>query len=135
MCIRDSAKVVSVEADGESADYFEAPEDGFEAIGVYVEIPRGGEAKIAVAYDLPHEDSYSLEVLPQPLVDDARLRVELAVPSAWTVDGPEGLVRGDVVVWEGELDRIIEFHAGPSEKSGLSALWEKVGRFMSEPVF
>ena len=130
-----AAKVVSVEADGESADYFEAPEDGFEAIGVYVEIPRGGEAKIAVAYDLPHEDSYSLEVLPQPLVDDARLRVELAVPSAWTVDGPEGVVRGDVAVWEGELDRIIEFHAGPSEKSGLSALWEKVGRFMSEPVF
>lgn len=130
-----TAEVVSVEVGGEAADFFEAPEDGFEAIGVYVEIPRGRQTKISVAYDLPPSNAYSLEVLPQPLVDDARLRVELAVPSAWAVDGPDGLVRGDAVVWEGELDRVIEFHAGPSERSGLSALWEKVGRFMSEPVF
>ena len=129
------ANLRSVEVDGEPADYFEQQEDGFTAIGVNVELPRGQTAEVSVGYELPLEGSYRLEVIPQPLVTDARLTVELAIPSAWEVEGPEGIKREDTAHWEGELDRVLEFRAGPSEKSGLSAVWQNIDRFMDEPVF
>ncbi len=34
-----------------------------------------------VAYELPAEDSYTLEVIPQPLVADASLKIDLAIPA------------------------------------------------------
>lgn len=87
-----------------------------------------------VAYELPAEDSYTLEVIPQPLVADASLKIDLPIPARWEVDGPEGLSREDTVRWEGKLDRRLRFEAGPSERSGLAALWEGVSHFMREPV-
>jgi len=130
-----AAEVVSVEVGSEPADFFEAREDGFEAIGVYVELPRGRETAVRVAYDLAPKEGYALEVIPQPLVEDAELSVELAIPGGWVTEGPEGIERDDTAVWQGKLDRVLEFSAGPSEKSGLSAFWEGMQRFMKEPVF
>jgi len=129
------ADLKSVEVDAEPADFFDQQEDGFRAIGVNVKLPRGQATEVRVVYELPPKGSYQLEVIPQPLVEDARLTVDLTIPPAWEVEGPEGIEREDTTHWEGGLDRVLEFRAGPSEKSGLSAMWENIARFMSEPVF
>ena len=131
-----TAELVSVAVDGEAVDFFEQPEDGFNAIGLYLPIPRGQEAEVSVVYDLPPRDRYALEVVPQPLVTDALVSIDLEIPSSWIIEGPDGVQRdGDSAHWRGKLDRVLEFSAGPSERSGLSALWEGVGHFLKEPVF
>ncbi|MGH2752447.1 MAG: DUF4012 domain-containing protein, partial [Actinomycetota bacterium] len=47
------AELASVETDGERADFFEADEDGFSAVGVYVELPRNQRTEVSVVYELP----------------------------------------------------------------------------------
>jgi hypothetical protein len=129
-----NADLQSVEIGGEPEDYFDHPEDGYRAVGVPIELPRGESTTMRVAYDLPAEDGYTLEVIPQPLVVDASLEIELAIPDRWEVDGPEGVSRDDSIRWEGMLDRRIRFEAGSSERSGLAALWEGLGHFLREPL-
>ena len=128
------ADLLSVEVDGSPEDFFKNREDGLAPVGVYIEIPRGLTSSVRVEYELPTEDGYTLEVAPQPLVTDAHLSVDLAIPVRWEVDGPEGLSRGDSVHWEGKLDRRLRFEAGSSERSGLAALWQNIGHFMREPL-
>ncbi len=128
------ADVLSVEVDDSPVDFFKNREDGLAPVGVYVEIPRGRSTSVRVVYELPAEDGYTLEVALQPLVADASLSVDLAIPGRWEVDGPEGLTRGDIVHWEGKLDRRLRFEAGSSERSGLSGLWKNIGHFMREPL-
>ncbi|MDQ4058510.1 MAG: hypothetical protein M3124_05240, partial [Actinomycetota bacterium] len=130
------AELLGVATGGEPADFFEQPEDGFKAIGLYLEIPKGRETEVSVTYQLPAENRYELEVIPQPLVTDALVSVALETPSTWSIEGPEGMQReGKKARWRGELDRILRFRAGPDEKSGLSAVWDRIGRFLDEPVF
>jgi hypothetical protein len=128
------ADLQSVEVDDEREDYFDHPEDGYRALGVPIELPRGETATMRVIYELPAEDNYTLEVIPQPLVVDASLEIELAIPDSWQVDGPEGVSRDDSIRWEGMLDRRLRFEAGSSERSGLAALWEGLGHFLREPL-
>lgn len=129
-----AADLLSVEVDGSPEEFFKNREDGLSPVGVFVEIPRGLTSTVRVKYQLPAEDGYTLEVAPQPLVADASLSVELAIPGKWEVDGPVGLGRGETVHWEGTLDRRLRFEAGPSERSGLSGLWKNIGHFMREPL-
>jgi hypothetical protein len=132
--VPNRADLLSVEVGGEPEDFFEHPEDGYRSVGAFVELPRGERTSMSVTYELPAADGYTLEVIPQPLVIDASLRVDLAIPSRWEVDGPEGLRRGDTARWEGKLDRKLLFEAGSSERSGLAGLWEGVGHFLGEPL-
>lgn len=130
------AELLGVAMGGEPADFFEQPEDGFKAVGLYLEIPRGRETEVSVTYQLPPGNRYELEVIPQPLVEDALVSVALETPSTWSIKGPEGMQReGKSAHWRGELDRILRFSAGADDKSGLSAVWEGIGRFLHEPVF
>ena len=129
-----NADLQSVEVGEEREDYFDHPEDGYRAVGVPIELPRGESTTMRVAYELPAEDAYTLEVIPQPLVVDASVEIELAIPSNWVVDGPEGLSREDAIRWEGKLDRRLLFKAGSSERSGLATLWEGLGHFLREPI-
>jgi hypothetical protein len=128
------AELLSVELGGVPAAFFKNREDGLSAVGVYVEIPRGQATTVSVAYDLPPEHRYDLSVVPQPLVEDARLVVDLQIPPGWEFDGPEGWSGDEVVRWEGTLDRRLEFEAGPSERSGFASWWTRIDRFLDEPV-
>lgn len=129
-----NADLQSVEVGDKREDYFDHPEDGYRSVGVPIELPRGESTTMRVAYELPAENDYTLEVIPQPLVVDASVEIELAIPSKWDVDGPEGLSRQDAIRWEGKLDRRLLFKAGSSERSGLAALWEGLGHFLREPL-
>ena len=134
--VPERAELLGVAMGGEPADFFEQPEDGFKAIGLYLKIPRGRETEMTVTYELPPGNRYELEVVPQPLVTDALVTVALETPSTWSIEGPEGMQReGKNATWRGELDRILRFRAGPDERSGLSAVWDGIGRFLDEPVF
>ena len=128
-----NADLQSVEVDDERQDYFDHPEDGYRAVGVSIELPRGESTTMRVAYELPAQDSYTLEVIPQPLVVDASVEIELAIPSRWEVDGPDGVSREETIRWKGKLDRRLRFEAGSSERSGLASLWEGLGHFLREP--
>lgn len=128
------ADVLSVEVGGSPEDFFTNCEDGFSAVGVYAEIPRGRQRTMIVAYELPPRGRYSLSVHPQPLVEDARLTVDLQIPPGWVLDGPEGTRSEEDFHWEGLLDRRLEFEAGPSERSGFASWWARFDRFLDEPV-
>ncbi|CAN5577548.1 hypothetical protein BH20ACT23_BH20ACT23_23580 [soil metagenome] len=128
------ADILSVEVGGSPEDFFTNQEDGLTSLGVYVQIPKGQESTVRIAYELPPRDHYSLSVIPQPLVEDARLRVDLRIPAGWKLEGPDGLEGEEIVHWEGGLDRRLEFEAGPSERSGLASWWARFDRFLDEPV-
>jgi hypothetical protein len=130
------AEVTAVEVDGRNERFYPKAEDGYRALGVYLPIPRKTKTTVSVSYTLPAEGrSYSLELLTQPLTHDARALVRLSAPSGWIVKGPDGVEGRATMSWEGELDRTLRFDAAPSEKTGLSALWDDVTRFWNEPVF
>lgn len=123
-----AAELLAVNSDDSPVDYFTEREDGFTAVGIPVEIPRGREAMLSVSYELPPADEYVLEIMPQPLVEDARLDVELEVPGDWAADGPEGSQRNGLLTWSGDLDRTLVFEARPNERSGLASLWAGMSR-------
>lgn len=127
------ARLLSVTLDGRPANFDTYSDDGFLSVGVFLRIPRSSEASVTVAYDLPGGNPYSLRVRPQPLVHDARLTVQLEVPSGWTIDGPDGAASGSMM-WHGDLDRTVSFRAAPSERTGLPAAWSEIARFWSHPI-
>ena len=110
-------------------------EDGLEALGAFLEIPRGEKTTMRTVYTLPlRSDGYRLSVIPQPLTRDARVTVELAAPEGWTLRGTD--VDSDIGVLRhrGTLSRTLEFEAKPDVRTGLAALWPGVARFLREPL-
>jgi hypothetical protein len=132
------ARLTAVTAEGRNAEFFPHREDGYKAVGVYLEIPRGDNVVVRVAYRLPPSgDGYSLVVAPQPLTDDAQLGIELATPRTWDVEAPDAARRDEdgIITYAGKLEGPIKFEAGPSERTGLAALWANLQRFWNEPLF
>ncbi|MGH2698546.1 MAG: DUF4012 domain-containing protein [Actinomycetota bacterium] len=126
--VPSEAELLAVNSGGSPVDYFTEREDGFTAVGLPVELPRGRELSISVSYELPPSDEYVLEILPQPLVEDARLEVEVEFPDHWAVEGPEDSQRNGAFTWAGELDRTLVFEARPDERTGWASLWAGVSR-------
>lgn len=132
------ARLEAVQSDGRDADFYPQFEDGYKAVGLYLEIPRGDAVEASVTYSLPPSDSgYSLVVSPQPLSHDAHLDVRLQAPEDWDVELPGGARRGPegMTTYSGELEGPIKFEAGPSERTGLAAWWLMLQRFWNEPLF
>jgi hypothetical protein len=130
-----AAEVTGVFLDDESTDHLEGRQDGLLAVGKEVEVPRGEQRSLSVAYELPLEDGvYSLEVLPQPLARDAQLMVGFRVDADQVVRGPGSLEDG-LFTFKGPLDGGSRFQVGRDERSGLAGLWKRLGRFWNEPVF
>jgi hypothetical protein len=132
------ARLETVETGGGQADFYPQREDGYKAVGLYLEIPRGDHAEASVTYSLPpSEGGYSLVVSPQPLSHDAHLEVRLQAPEYWDVELPTGARRGPdgTATYSGELEGPIKFEAGPSERTGLAAWWLTLRRFWNEPLF
>jgi len=133
--VPERAEITGVEVDGEPAEAFTEDEDGYTAVGVYVRIARGDETEVSVGYELPLDsDAYSLDVLPQPLAHDARLRVAVEVPSGWQVEGT-GTVAAGALRSAGLLGARKTWVVAPSEATGITALWDALARWWSEPVF
>ncbi|MDQ4025800.1 MAG: DUF4012 domain-containing protein, partial [Actinomycetota bacterium] len=132
--VPEAATVRSLEVEGPGLSVDPDRQDGHDVVGAFLE-PRPGErSTLTVAYDLPLEDGYALEVLPQPLTHDARLRVALDVPESWALDG-EGEKEPGRLRFSGVLDRMLRFEARPVDKSGLSALWDGLTAFWNDPLF
>jgi hypothetical protein len=128
------ARLTGVEVDGEPAGAFTEREDGYTAVGVYVEIPRGERTVVSVGYELALEDdAYSLEVIPQPLAHDAHLDVAVGLPTGWTAEG-DGDVEGGVLRYSGDLDSRMEWRAAPRDAGGITGLWDALVSFWSEPL-
>ena len=128
------ARVTAVESDGEPAPFATAREDGYTAVGLYEEIARGQERTVTVSYTLPAGRTFSLIAQPQPLAHDAVLEVALEVPAGWDASG-EGEVEEGALRWSGPFDRTLRWQLAPSRRSGLAALWPRITRFWTEPVF
>ncbi|MDQ3916493.1 MAG: DUF4012 domain-containing protein [Actinomycetota bacterium] len=133
--VPEAATVRTLELDGTGLSVEPDRQDGHHVVGTFLE-PRPGErTTLTVAYDLPLEDGgYSLEVLPQPLTHDARLRVSLDVPEEWALDGAGEREPGSLR-FGGVLDRTMRFSARPVYKSGLAALWDGLVGFWRDPLF
>ncbi|CAN5702320.1 hypothetical protein BH24ACT26_BH24ACT26_05070 [soil metagenome] len=130
-----TARLTRVDVDGQPARFATQPEDGYTAVGVYVEVARGDRAEIEVRYRLPLGDAgYSLEARPQPLSRDAAFDVAVSVPSGWTASGP-GSVTNGVLRYSGELDESLTWVVEPSSRTGIPALWAGAARFWNEPLF
>jgi hypothetical protein len=130
-----SAELTAVEVDGRAAGFDRKAEDGYDAIGLYVEIPRGTETRVEVGYTLPRaRDGFSVELRPQPQAHDAVVSVALTLPPGWERDGP-GSIDDGVVRFSGDFDRTLQWTVAPSERTGVPALWADVTRFLREPLF
>jgi Protein of unknown function (DUF4012) len=132
------ARLEAVETGGRDANFYPQLEDGYKAVGLYLEIPAGDQVEASVTYSLPpSDDGYSLVVSPQPLSHDAHLDVRLQAPEDWDLELPGGARRGPdgTTTYSGELEGPIKFEAGPSERTGLAAWWLMVQRFWNEPLF
>lgn len=132
--VPSGAALQSVELDGQPARVVQAPEDGYSAVGVYVELPRGQTSRIALRYRLRLRGRYSLDLLSQPLAHDAAAHVALDLPSSWEVQGP-GAITDGVLRYSGPLDRRLEWSAGPAQETGIPGVWAALGRFWSRPLF
>ena len=127
------ATLEEVRVDGGPAEFRPEPHGDMTSIGVYLEIPRGRRSDISVVYRLgPIGEEFGLVATPQPLASDARMSIAVGIPDGWTVrgaDAEDGRIRVD-----GRFDSTIEITAGPAGRKGLSALWEGLTRFWSEPL-
>jgi hypothetical protein len=130
-----SAELTAVEVNGDAVGFDRKAEDGYDAVGLYVEIPRGTETRVEVGYTLPRApDGFSVELRPQPQANDADLSVALTMPSGGERDGP-GAIEDGVLRFSGEFDRTLRWTVAPSERTGLPGLWASLTRFLSEPLF
>ena len=108
---------------------------GRTALGAYVEVPQGGQVTVDAAYELAlNREEYSLVATPQPLARDARLRITLAVPDDWVIEGP-GEVEGQRMTYDAPFAQTVVVEASPSSKTGLSRLWDGLADFWNEPLF
>lgn len=132
--VPEAAEITSVERDGRIAKFVEGDEEGRTSVGVYVTIPRGASSAVVVSYTLPHDGSgFAITATPQALTHDAGLDLGLKVPSGWDLSGP-GTVDGDLIRYSGAFDSSVRLETGPSERTGIPALWESIARFWREPV-
>lgn len=132
--VPEAADVERVDLDGEPADFYPDRQDGHQVVGTFVETEPRDRHELTVAYVLPLDGTYTLEVLPQPLTHDAALRVDITAPASWRLEG-EGSVEPGALSFSGPLDRTMRFSARPDDKTGLSAGWDALVRFWREPVF
>ena len=129
-----SANIIDVRRDGEPVPITSESQSGFTSVGTSVELPRGKSTELRVRYELAIESPYSFELLPQPLAQDARVRVALLVPEGWVVRGPEGKSDGSEFEYEGELAETLRFTAGPESRPGIAGAWSSFTKFWSQPV-
>jgi hypothetical protein len=132
--VPEDAEVRSVGLDGAPVEFYPDRQDGHEVVGAFVETARGERHTLRVGYELPLDGSYTLEVLPQPLAHDARLRVTITAPASWLVAG-EGRRELGTLRYSGSLDRTLRFSAAPVDKEGLAAAWDALVGFWREPLF
>lgn len=129
------ARVAEVELDGDPAEVRLESQMGHTVISTYIETPREAERTLRVTYHLDGQDGYRLTISPQPLSQDARIDLAVALPEGWTVIGPATENEQGVLAYQGSLDRRIIIRAEPSRKTGISAAWARLVRFWTKPIF
>lgn len=89
--IPSAAVLTRVDLNARSVQFSSQQENGHNAIGVFVELPRGGHATMMVGYRLPITDrGYRLDMRPQPMARPARLSVTLRAPAGWRFSPSSG---------------------------------------------
>ena len=132
--VPESAELLAVERDGVPVEFRIELQAGRQSIGIYMELPRGEQTTLRVSYELPFSEEFALEVIPQPLAEDARIEVELTAPPNWLlIEGPAD-ASGDSFVYSGELDERLRFRLGPDRRPGLTGLWGRLNRFWTEAL-
>lgn len=129
-----AAKVTDVRREDDPVPITVEDQSGYTSVGVSVEVPRGKSTELTVRYELALESPYSFVLTPQPLAQDAQVRVGFEVPEGWVVRGPEGKSAGSEFEYRGELAETLRFTAGPETRPGLTGAWTSFSRFWSEPV-
>ena len=132
--VPEAAQVTAFSVDGEVPDIAVEQEDGRRSLGVNVRIPPGATSQLGYSYHLPLDGTYSLELRPQPLTSDADVLVELIGPAEWLFEGPDDSHERQIT-FSDSFDRRLRFGAAPVEHRGLSALWNGVVDFWTNPVF
>jgi hypothetical protein len=133
--VPDDAELQEVRVDGREVDFRPDPHDDMLSLGIYLEIERNETSEVTAVYRLPlGPDGYRLVATPQPLTRDARVSIALGVPEGWAASGPGEVDDGSLRLVE-SFDSPLEIQIAPEERKGLSAVWRKLSRFWSEPLF
>lgn len=130
------ASLESVTLDGDESDFYPQEDQGNTSVAVYAKVPRGSEGTISIRYSLPatEDHSFSFRALPQPLARDATLKLALAFPRDWSIDGP-GTERDGVLDYSGPFVDELEVRAGPDQRTGIPGVWDSLADFWREPLF
>jgi len=130
-----SADVTAVRLDGEDSNWFPDGEEGNVAIGIEMRVPQGERSRLSVVYELPlDDDGYRLIATPQPLAQDATLRVDLELPTGWVLRG-DAEDSASTFDYDDSFEGQVDVTARPDPRGGLSGLWVRLKRFWNEPVF
>jgi hypothetical protein len=135
--VPERARIRGVELNRREVEFFREHEDMRTSVGIFFEVEQGALAQATLAYELPIEEAgYSLEITPQPLPVDATVNIRVDAPSGWSLEGPDGERRGELEV-SGRLEGPIRVEAADrlAVRGGLAAIWERLARFWSEPLF
>lgn len=130
------AEVRGVTLDGEEPAWSTRHYGPAVLVTLVATVPQGATSRVDVVYDVPArpDGEFLLELVPQPLPHDARLDVEVDLPRGWRNE--DLTERGNRVVgWSGSFEAPLTLSAWRPERTGLSALWERVEQFWEEPVF
>ncbi|MDQ4096070.1 MAG: DUF4012 domain-containing protein [Actinomycetota bacterium] len=127
------AEITGLERDGREPGVVIEEQADRMSVGLSVVVERGDTTTVEVGYTLPYRGRYSFVATPQPLARDASIDIELALPTDWTVRGP-GRWEDNTFRYQTTFVEPISISAGPSDRSGLPALWESLTDFWSEPL-
>jgi len=119
------AELTGVYVNAQPTEYRRYVEGEVQSIAVYIRVPRQEQQAIIIEYELPARNEYSFTLRPQPLTEDARVKLLLRVPDDWSVTGPPEL-ENNVHVFDGALTGPLHVEARPDARLGLSAAWDGV---------
>ena len=116
MYVPRQARLTGVNHDGRAVEFRQQFQAGRRVIGIYVEVPRGSHTTLDVRYELKRRPGqpYSLVAIPQPLSRDAKLDIQLELPTGWSVEGP-GEADGDVWRFSEPWDCTVEIRASAAD--------------------
>lgn len=135
--IPSEADVTGFSVSGQGTAAVPETEDGRTSLGTRFRTRRNTSTVATVQYELPieKEDSYSLEITPQPLTRDASVSLSIKTPEDWTI-GPRGIEERGVFEFSGELSEPLRISAQPAtHPPGITGLWTSIERFWREPLF
>ena len=110
-------------------------EHGYKRISLVADLERGESATWTLTYDVPLVGGvYRLDLMPQPLAQDARLTLHVSRPDG-TLDSLDGIdTRRGRVEYTGDWETVLRVAVRPHKRTGWESFRHAISDFWTEPI-